>query len=120
MSFRRKNLVVAGLLLALLLIASFHELPGARASYSGGRGLCDVSTGLGCTSDAVCRAICKPRARGDYVDAYCSKDRPAPGCVCQQLCGDDGRPSTPPLAAGGRASAAGEAGDDNGRRRIGR
>ena len=60
----------------------------------------------------MCRAICKPRARDDYVDAYCSKDRPVPGCVCKQLFGDDG-PSTPPLSGGGRASAAREAGDDD-------
>ena len=54
------------------------------------------------------------RAKGDYyVGAYCSRDRrPVPGCVCKQLCGDDG-PSTPPLSGGGRASAAREAGDDD-------
>ncbi|PVH34367.1 hypothetical protein PAHAL_8G206700 [Panicum hallii] len=57
MSFKRKNLVVAGLTLALL-VASFYELPGVAmaSSYSGGRGLCDVSTGTECTSDATCRA----------------------------------------------------------------
>ncbi|PUZ45187.1 hypothetical protein GQ55_8G202000 [Panicum hallii var. hallii] len=58
MSFKRKNLVVAGLTLQALLVASFYELPGVAmaSSYSGGRGLCDVSTGTECTSDATCRA----------------------------------------------------------------
>ncbi|OEL28640.1 hypothetical protein BAE44_0010341 [Dichanthelium oligosanthes] len=101
-----KNLVVTGFTLALL-IASYGELPGVMASY-GGRGLCDESTGIRCTSDAMCKSICKPRTKANYIDAYWSKDRGTVGCVCLQLC--DG-PLTP--SPEDEPSSAADAGDDD-------
>ncbi|PAN43052.1 hypothetical protein PAHAL_8G208200 [Panicum hallii] len=84
MSSNTKLAVVVGLSLAFLHVASFGE-----AAPCG-----EERTGVPCTSDAMCKALCtgKEKAAG-YTDGRCSLEFIVgdPSCVCSKPCAA-GRP----------------------------